>query len=127
VLAYDRRINLLEKKLMKKFAFVSEAARKEFKDLPFKIQDEFGKDLRKIQSGEETKLPIKHLSGIGQGIIELKKNGSPAFRCVYVTKYLDTVYVLHSFKKTTNDVDKQAMKVVEQRYKELLDQLKLTN
>jgi len=112
---------------MKKFAFVSEAARKEYKELPAKIQDEFGKDLKKIQLGEETKLPIRYLNGVGQGIIELKKNGSPAFRCVYVAKYLDTVIVLHTFKKTTNDVDRQAMKVVEQRYKELLEQLKSTN
>lgn len=109
---------------MKKFAFVSEAARKEYKDLPAKIQDEFGMDLRRIQSGEETRLPTRHLDGVGQGIIELKKNGSPAFRCVYVTKYLDTVYVLHSFKKTTNQVDKQAMELVKQRYKELLEELK---
>lgn len=112
---------------MKKFAFVSEAARKEYKDLPAKIQDEFGMDLRRIQSGEETRLPIRYLESVGQGIIELKKNGSPAFRCVYVAKYLDTVYVLHSFKKTTNQVDKQAMEVVKQRYKELLEELKNTS
>jgi len=38
---------------MKKFAFVSDAAEKEYKNLPDKIQDEFGKDLRRIQIGEE--------------------------------------------------------------------------
>ncbi|MBF4291261.1 type II toxin-antitoxin system RelE/ParE family toxin, partial [Vibrio anguillarum] len=43
----------------------------------------------------------------------------PAYRCVYVTKYLDTVVVLHSFVKTTNGTDKQAMKVATQRLKEL--------
>jgi phage-related protein len=54
----------------------------------------------------------------------LKKNGSPAFRCVYVSKYLDTVIVLHSFTKTTNGVDQQAMKVAEQRLKELQTELR---
>jgi phage-related protein len=109
---------------MKKFAFVSDAAEKEYKDLPNEVQDEFGKDLRKIQYGQSPALPIEHLSSVGQGVIELKKNGSPAFRCVYVTKYLDTVIVLHSFTKTTNGVDRQAIKVAEQRLKELLAELR---
>jgi phage-related protein len=114
-----------EKKFVnKKFAFVSDAAEKEYKDLPHDIQTEFGKDLRRIQVGEIPRLPVAHLD-VGQGVIELKKNGSPAFRCVYVAKYLDTVFVLHSFSKTTNGVDRQAMKVVEQRLKELLAELRL--
>ncbi len=108
----------------KKFAFVSDSAEKEYKNLPDKIQDEFGKDLRRIQMGEVPRLSITHLDSVGQGVVELKKNGSPAFRCVYVAKYLDTVFVLHSFIKTTNGVDRQAIKVAEQRYKELLAELK---
>jgi phage-related protein len=104
----------------KKLGFVSDAAEKEYKDLPAEIQDEFGKDLRKIQFGQTPILPINYLDSVGQGVIELKKNGRPAYRCVYVTKYLDTVFVLHAFTKTTNGVDRQAMKVAEQRLKDLL-------
>jgi phage-related protein len=108
-----------------RFAFVNDAAEKEYKKLPDKIQDEFGKDLRLLQFNEPPKLPITHLDSIGHGVIELKKNGSPAYRCIYVAKYLDTLFVLHSFVKTTNGVDRQAMKVAEQRHKELLAELKL--
>ena len=88
------------------------------------IQDEFGKELRRIQYGQDPVLSIKHLNSIDSGVIELIINGSPAFRYVYVTKYMDTVVVLHSFTKTTNGVDRQAMKVVEQRLKELKAELK---
>ena len=104
---------------MKKFAFVNDAAEREYKDLPKDIQDEFGKDLRRIQYGQDPELTIKHLNSVGAGVIELKINGSPAFRCVYVTKYLDTVVVLHSFIKTTNGVDHKAMKIAQQRLKDL--------
>ena len=105
---------------MKQFAFVSDAAEREYKDLPEDIQDEFGKDLRRIQFGEDPELKIEHLGGsVGAGVVELKVNGSPAHRCVYVAKYMDTVVVLHSFSKTTNGVDRQAMKVAKQRLKEL--------
>jgi phage-related protein len=109
---------------MKKFAFVNEAAEREYKDLPDKIQDEFGKDLRRIQFGEEPRLSITHLDSVGAGVIELRKNGSPAFRCIYVAKYENTVIVLHAFAKTTNGVDRQAMKVAEQRLKELLAEIR---
>nr|UKE82604.1 type II toxin-antitoxin system RelE/ParE family toxin [Pectobacterium sp. PL152] len=105
---------------MKKFAFVNDAAEREYRALPADIQDEFGKDLRLIQYGQEPKLPIDFLDGVGIGVIELKINGSPAYRCVYVAKYLDTVVVLHSFKKTTNGVDRKAKEVAEQRLKALM-------
>ena len=109
---------------MMKFAFVSDAAHREYQKLPALIQDEFGKDLRRIQFGEAPNLPIEHLSeSVGIGSFELKINGSPAYRCVYVTKYAGTVIVLHSFVKTTNGVDKKAMKVAKQRLKVLLSQL----
>ncbi len=112
---------------MKKFAFVNDAAEREYKDLPDQIQDEFGKDLRRIQYNEEPKLPVTHLDSIGAGVIELRKKGSPAFRCVYIAKYQDMVVVLHSFTKTTNGVDRQAMKIAEQRLKELLAELRKTH
>ncbi len=110
---------------MKKFAFVNEAATREYKDLPSGIQDEFGKDLRRIQYGGEPELSIKHLSdSVGAGAVELIINGSPAFRCVYIVKYLDTVIVLHSFVKTTNGTDQKAMKVAERRLAELKVELR---
>lgn len=104
---------------MKRFAFVSEAAEREYKQLPESIQDEFGKDLRRIQYGQDPELKVEHLNSIGAGVVELKINGSPAFRCIYVAKYLDAVVVLHSFTKTTNGVDRKAMQVAQQRLKEL--------
>lgn len=109
---------------MKLFAFVSNAAEREYKALPEEAQDEFGKDLRRIQFGEDPELPIKHLNAIGAGVVELIINGRPAFRCLYVTKYMDTVFVLHSFTKTTNGTDQQAMRVAEQRLKELMAELR---
>ena len=108
----------------KKFAFVNDAAEREYKALPKDVQTEFGTSLRAVQDNKKPFLSIDYLRNIGAGVIELKINGSPAFRCVYIAKYLDTVIVLHSFEKTTNGVDKQAMKTVEQRYKELQSELR---
>lgn len=109
---------------MKKFAFVNDAAEREYKHLPEDVQDEFGKDLRRIQYEGDPVLPINHLTSVGAGVIELKLNGSPAYRCLYITKYLETVIVLHSFSKTTNGVDRQAMSVAQIRLKELKNELR---
>ena len=104
---------------MKKFAFINDSAEKEYKSLPKEIQTEFGTSLRAIQENKKPFLDITPLKSIGAGVIELKINGSPAFRCVYIAKYEDTVVVLHSFEKTTNGVDRQAMETASLRYKEL--------
>ena len=109
---------------MKRFAFVSEAAKKEYLELPTDVRHAFGVSLRAIQENHRPFLPIKPLKSIGAGVIELKINGSPAYRCVYIAKYEDTVFVLHSFEKTTNGVDRQAMKTLSARYKELRQELK---
>ena len=108
----------------KRFAFVNDAAEREYKELPKDVQFEFGASLRAIQENKKPFLNITSLSSIGAGIIELKINGHPAFRCIYIAKFLNTVVVLHSFEKTTNGVDKQAMKTAKARYKELKGELK---
>lgn len=109
---------------MKRFAFVSPAAEREYRDLPKDVLQEFGMSLRALQEDNRPFLPITALKAIGSGVIELKINGSPAYRCVYVAKFEDTVIVLHSFAKTTNSTDKQAMKTLEARYKELMSELR---
>jgi phage-related protein len=108
---------------MKKFAFINEAAEREYKDFPKEVQQKFGTSLRAVQDDKKPFLSIKLLKSIGAGIIELRINGNPAFRCVYIAKFLDTVIILHSFEKTTNGVDKQAMNTLKKRYKELQSEL----
>ncbi|MFF7062477.1 type II toxin-antitoxin system RelE/ParE family toxin [Pseudomonas sp. NPDC008258] len=51
-------------------------------------------------------------------------NNSPAFRCVYVTKFADMVVVLHSLMKTTSRSDRHAMQVAEERMKDLKHELR---
>ncbi len=103
---------------MKKFEFINKKALKEFKALPDVVRAQFALDLQAIQKNKKPFSDFKPLKdSVGVGAIELIENGSPAYRTVYVAKYVDTVYVLHSFTKTTNGVDRQAMKTAKGRYK----------
>lgn len=102
--------------------FANSAARKEFLSMPDEVKDDFAMSLYAIMSGKRPYLPTSRLKGAlfsEFGVLELKINGSPAFRCVYSTRRLGKVYVLHTFKKTTNGTDRKAMAVATKRLKEL--------
>lgn len=104
---------------MKNFEFVSTAAEKDFRSLPRKVLSRFALDIEALCQNEKPFSPITPLSSIGPGVIELKINGRPAYRCIYIAKFNDCITILHTFKKTTNGVDKPAMEVAKLRYKEL--------
>lgn len=109
----------------KKFAFVSEAAKRAYLDLPDTIKQQFGNDLNAIQQGKRPFSEIKDVStSVGQGTFELIENGSPAYRALYCAKFADTVYILHAFTKTTNNVDQKQMDTAAARYKEMTAQLR---
>jgi len=103
---------------MKHIEYINKQAKKEFESLPSAIQDQFTTDLLAVCENKRPFSNIKTLKeSVGVGAIELIENGSPAYRSIYVAKYHNTVYVLHSFTKTTNGVDKKAMKTAKTRYK----------
>jgi phage-related protein len=105
----------------KNFEFVSAAALKAYLSLPKTIQHQFGTDLRAVQQGKAPFSAHKVLTeSVGPGAIELIENGSPAYRAVYCCKYLDTVFILHAFEKTTNGVDRKEMATAQGRYKEMM-------
>lgn len=103
---------------MKKL-ILSPAVEREFKDLPQAVKQKFTLDLHAICKDSKPFSKAKTLSAIGPGVIQLSINGRPAFRCIYVAKSKDFVHVLSYFKKTTNGVDKPAMKLAEERYKDI--------
>jgi phage-related protein len=104
----------------KAIAYVNNSAKKALQKLPRDIAIDFLNDLNFVANGKDPRSEFKHLPALGAGVIELIENGSPAFRVVYCAKFLDTVYVLHAFTKTTNGVDKKAMETVKDRYKDMM-------
>jgi phage-related protein len=104
----------------KTIRYVNNAAKKAIQKLPAYIATDFLGDLNFVAAGKDPRSAFKHLPELGAGVIELIENGSPAYRAVYCAKFLDTVYILHAFTKTTNGVDKKAMDTVRNRYKEMM-------
>lgn len=104
----------------KTITYLNNSVKKAVQKLPENIATDFLNDLNFVAAGKDPRSPFKHLPELGAGVIELIENGSPAYRVVYCAKFLDTVFVLHAFTKTTNGVDKKAMDTVKDRYKEMM-------
>ncbi|WP_299205417.1 type II toxin-antitoxin system RelE/ParE family toxin [uncultured Amphritea sp.] len=109
----------------KKFQFINAAAKREFLALPKEIQQQFSTDLNAVCQDETPFSDFKELSSsVGKGAIELIENGSPAYRTIYCAKYIDTVFILHAFTKTTNGVDRKAMDTASKRYKDMMEEVR---
>jgi len=102
---------------MKNLEYINKQTKKEFESLPAAIQDQFTTVLLAVCENKRPFSDIKKLKkSVGVGAIKLIENANPAYRSLYMAKYNNTVYVLHSLTKTTNGVDTKAMKTAKTRY-----------
>lgn len=88
--------------------------------LPEWVRDTFLFNFDLIAAGMAPVLKIDHLTAAGSGVIELKINGSPAYRCMYHLKTPGKVVVLHAAVKTKNGQDNQLIETTRKRYKKSL-------
>jgi phage-related protein len=64
------------------------------------------------------------MNSIGQGVREIRvRDGSGAFRVIYVAKFRDAIYVLHCFQKKTQKTGKTDLDLATRRYQELVREL----
>jgi len=102
---------------MKEIVLNLPGVKKEINSIPQGKALSFLHNLALIASGIEPEIQIEHLKAVAPGVIELKINGSPGYRCVYTTKSPGKVIVLRVFKKTTNGPARKDLDVVKQRLK----------
>jgi phage-related protein len=97
--------------------FCNKQTKKSFsEDLSEESREAFSSDLMDVIAyGLEPTIKSDTLPG---GTIELRKNGRPAYRCVY--KVLpDCILIVHAFKKTCNGPDKKNLHTLELRLSNL--------
>lgn len=98
--------------------FSCKQAKKAFSKLDGSTKESLLNNLRMIAWNIPTELETAQLKHhVGRKAFELKINGSPAKRCVYVVVGNGKVVVLHAFEKTCNGVDRPNMEVAKGRYK----------
>lgn len=86
---------------------------------PEKARRAAGYQLDRVQHGLEPD-DWKPMPDIGQGVQEIRiRDGSGAFRVVYVAKLAGAVYVLHCFQKKTNKTAQSDLDLAAKRYRGL--------
>ncbi|CNH35186.1 type II toxin-antitoxin system RelE/ParE family toxin [Yersinia intermedia] len=86
-----------------------------------------GKQLRNIQHGIEPN-DFKPINDWGAGVIEIRlDDNSKAYRVVYIAKFEDKIYVLHSFQKKSQRTSQKDVNIIKVRYKEVIHERRTKN
>lgn len=81
-----------------------------------------GTQLRKIQRGDEPD-DWKPFDDVGAGTKEIRiKLADGAFRVMYVAKFPEAVYVLHCFKKKSQQTSQHDKDIAKLRYKAVIQE-----
>lgn len=90
------------------------------REYPPDIRREIGYNLDKVQRGLEP-CDWKPMVGVGNGVKEIRIHDSNEYRVLYVAKFDEAIYVLHSFVKKTQTTLKKEIDLAKKRYAEMMN------
>ena len=95
--------------------------RKEIEAFPEEIRGDLADALARLDAGLMLSLPLSRpMPAIGCAVHELRlKDRSGAYRVVYALGTPGAVYVLHAFKKTTQETSPRNLELARTRLKEV--------
>jgi len=64
---------------------------------------------------------FKYISAVGEGVYELRIKTINQYRIFYVTKFTESICVLHAFVKKTQKTSQHDIEIGAQRYKAVVD------
>ena len=92
--------------------------------LPDEVKREAGYQLHRVQNGLDPE-NWKPFKDIGPGVKEIRiSDDGDAFRVMYVAKFLDKIYVLHSFQKKSQKTSLKDIKIAKTRYSAIANEEK---
>ena len=108
---------------MKNIIFIGQS-KNIIKSFPQAAKRNTGYQLDKIQNGKEPS-DWKPVNTIGTGVREIRiKDKEGIYRVIYISKFKQSIYVLHAFKKKARKTSKHDIDVVKTAYKIMLEIVK---
>ncbi|WP_145514216.1 type II toxin-antitoxin system RelE/ParE family toxin [Yersinia massiliensis] len=103
------------------------SALEDLKVFPESARAVAGRQLRNIQYGLEPN-DFKPINNWGTGVIEIRlDDNSKAYRVVYIAKFEEKIYVLHSFQKKSQNTSQKDVNIIKTRYKEVIHERRTKN
>jgi phage-related protein len=93
------------------------------RSFPESVRKLVGQELRFVQMGSMP-TDFKPMINVGAGAYEIRVRLGNHYRVIYVAKFAESVYVLHSFIKTTPKTSKPDLDIAKAQYSTLLKERK---
>ena len=93
------------------------------RSFPESVRKLVGQELRFVQTGSMPS-DFKPMTTVGAGAYEIRVRSGNQYRVIYVAKFAESVYVLHSFIKTTPKTSKPDLDIAKAQYSNLLKERK---
>ena len=93
------------------------------RSFPESVRKLVGQELRFVQTGSMPS-DFKPMTTVGAGAYEIRVRSGNQYRVIYVAKFAESVYVLHSFIKTTPKTSKPDLDIAKAQYSTLLKERK---
>jgi len=94
----------------------------DLRSFPEDARREAGRQLRRVQAGLDPE-DWKSFETIGAGVREIRiRDATGIFRIMYVAKFPEAIYVLHSFRKTSQATSKEDKQIASVRYRAIIRQ-----
>ena len=107
---------------MKRISFVDRSLN-DLKQFPEDARREAGYQLDKVQRGFDP-ADWKPMKTVGAGVSEIRiKDDQGIYRVIYITKYANTVFVLHAFKKKSQKTAKKDLEIARKRLKVVIQEV----
>jgi phage-related protein len=90
----------------------------DIRNFPDEARRAAGFELRAVQNGLEPS-DWKPMQTIGSGVKEIRIHVLGEWRVIYMTKYRDAIYVLHSFQKKGHKTSRHDIELARRRYKQI--------
>jgi len=90
----------------------------DLKNFPYEARKAAGFELYSVQCGLEP-IDWKPMPSIGRGVKEIRIHVLGEWRIIYVAKFKDTIYVLHSFQKKSKKTNQHDIELARKRYRQI--------
>lgn len=113
----------LEKTIIQDAQF-NPKAKSELQKFPEEVRKKIGKAIFELQQGKKLEMPLsKPMPSVGSGVEEIRVSGrNGIYRVFYYTKGMDSVVILHSFMKKTQQTPSQDIEIGKNRLWEVLNE-----
>jgi phage-related protein len=102
---------------MKPLKFVGSSL-EDLRNFPHEARRTAGFELRAVQCGLDPS-DWKPIETVGPGAKEIRIHVLGEWRVIYVAKFRDAIYVLHSYQKKSRKTSRQDIELARRRYKQI--------